>query len=283
MQNDEQFDYWNGPEGQHWVDRDTLFDVMLAPFVEPVLDVAAIAGADRVLDVGCGNGATSRAAARARRERSGRRRRHLGADARPGTRRAVEEGAGNVEFVHADAQDHDFGAESGIFDVMISRFGVMFFADPIAAFANLARALRPGGRVAFVCWQSLFANQWVAVPAAALLPDRRPARPAAAARRARPVRVRRPRSRAIDPRRARASRRSSSTICTSPSSLVVDSRSTTPSRSSAKAGWASACSATSTRPTRDRALAAVRDALEPFTTADGVRLDSAAWLVQASR
>jgi len=52
MQNDEQFDYWNGPEGQHWVDRDTLFDVMLAPFVEPVLDVAAIAGADRVLDVG---------------------------------------------------------------------------------------------------------------------------------------------------------------------------------------------------------------------------------------
>ena len=64
MQNDEQFDYWNGPEGQHWADRETTFDAMLSAFVDPLLDAAAIADGDHVLDVGCGNGATSFAAAR---------------------------------------------------------------------------------------------------------------------------------------------------------------------------------------------------------------------------
>src|SRR5688572_9644286 len=99
MQNDEQFDYWNGPEGQHWVDRDALFDAMLGDFVEPLLDAAAIAADDRVLDVGCGNGATSRAAAR--RATNG----HVvgldisGPMLERARARATEERIGNVEFV----------------------------------------------------------------------------------------------------------------------------------------------------------------------------------------
>ena len=169
MQNDEQFDYWNGPEGQHWVDRDALFDAMLGDFVGPLLDAAAITPDDRVLDVGCGNGATSRAAAR--RATNG----HVvgldisGPMLERARTRAAEEGIGNVEFVHADAQDHPLD-DTESFDVLISRFGVMFFADPVAAFANLRKALRPGGRVAFLCWQGLFENEWVAVPAGAIIP-----------------------------------------------------------------------------------------------------------------
>jgi SAM-dependent methyltransferase len=281
MQNDEQFDYWNGPEGQHWVDRDTLFDVMLAPFVEPVLDVAAIAGADRVLDVGCGNGATSRAAAR--RAAKGR---VVGVDiSEPmlarARERAVEEGVGNVEFVHADAQDHDFGAESGMFDVMISRFGVMFFADPIAAFANLARALRPGGRVAFACWQSLFANQWVAVPGAALLPIVGPPDP--------------PPPDAPGPFAFADRDRVQSILDAAGFTQIELDDLHVPVLVGGglplddavaflgEGGMGKRLLGDVDAPTRDRALAAVRDALEPFTTADGVRLDSAAWLVQASR
>jgi len=281
MQNDEQFDYWNGPEGQHWVDRDTLFDAMLAPFVEPVLDVAAIAGADRVLDVGCGNGATSCAAAR--RAANGR---VVGVDiSEPmlarARERAVEEGVGNVEFVHADAQDHDFGAESGMFDVMISRFGVMFFADPIAAFANLARALRPGGRVAFACWQSLFANQWVAVPGAALLPIVGPPDP--------------PPPDAPGPFAFADRDRVQSILDAAGFTQIELDNLHVPVLVGGglplddavaflgEGGMGKRLLGDVDAPTRDRALAAVRDALEPFTTADGVRLDSAAWLVQASR
>src|SRR5204862_328727 len=73
----------------------------------------------------------------------------------------------NVEFVQADAQTHAFPASA--FDLVFSRFGVMFFADPTAAFANLRSALRPGGRVAFVCWRTLPENPWMAVPLMAAL------------------------------------------------------------------------------------------------------------------
>ena len=95
-------------------------------------------------------------------------------------RRATEAGAGNVEFVEADAQVHPFGR--GSLDAILSRFGVMFFDDPEAAFANLAGALRPGGRLAFACWQDLFQNEWMLVPGAAAaqhvgLPEMEPGAP----------------------------------------------------------------------------------------------------------
>ncbi|MGI5239760.1 class I SAM-dependent methyltransferase [Dactylosporangium sp. CA-139066] len=113
---------------------------------------------DRVLDIGCGGGRTTRDAARA--AHAGR---ALGLDV---SARAVEraralaraEGLGNVAFECADAQRYDFAYDS--FDLAISRFGTMFFADPAAAFANIARALRPGGRLVMAVWQSGDRNEW---------------------------------------------------------------------------------------------------------------------------
>jgi len=281
MQNDEQFEYWNGPEGQHWVDRDTLFDAMLAPFVEPLLDAAAIANADRVLDIGCGNGATSRAAAR--RAANGR---VVGVDiSGPMVARAREradaEGVSNVEFVHADAQDHEFAGDAGSFDVVISRFGVMFFADPVAAFANLAAMLRPGGRVAFVCWQSLFANQWVAVPAAALLPIVGPSEPP-------PPDAPGPFAFAdFDRVRSILDAAGFTSIELDDLHVPVLVGGGLPVDDAVaflgEGGMGKRLLGDADAPTRDRALAAVRDALEPFASADGVCLDSAAWLVRASR
>lgn len=83
-----------------------------------------------------------------------------------GRERAARAGARNIEFAHADVQVHDLGEAR--FDAAYSRFGVMFFADPAAAFANVRRALRPGGALSFVCWQSVFANEWMLIPGAAV-------------------------------------------------------------------------------------------------------------------
>jgi SAM-dependent methyltransferase len=155
-----------------------LFDNMLAAFVEPLLDAAAITSGDRWCSTSVA--ATGRRAAPRRvapptaaASASTSRRRCSSGHARARPTKAVD----NVEFVHADAQDHEFAVRRQPTS-MISRFGVMFFADPVAAFANLGAMLRPGGRVAFVCWQALFANQWVAVPARGAGARRRRARPA---------------------------------------------------------------------------------------------------------
>ena len=81
-------------------------------------------------------------------------------------REAARLGAGNVEFLHADTQVHDFGQAR--FDAAYSRFGVMFFTDPVAAFANVRQALRPGGTLSFVCWQSVLDNEWMLIPRTAV-------------------------------------------------------------------------------------------------------------------
>ena len=83
-----------------------------------------------------------------------------------GRERAARLGVGNVKFLHADAQVHDFGEDR--FDAAYSRFGVMFFTDPVAAFANVRRALRPGGALSFVCWRGVFDNEWMLIPGAAV-------------------------------------------------------------------------------------------------------------------
>ena len=130
-----------------------------APEHDEVLHAAAAVSADdRVLDVGCGTGVSTRRAALA--ATSGR---VLGVDvSAPLIEHArlltAREGLANAEFAVADAQVHSFPDAS--FDVLISRFGVMFFADPRAAFANLARALQPGGRLAVLVWQRAVDNEW---------------------------------------------------------------------------------------------------------------------------
>ncbi|MFF2849006.1 class I SAM-dependent methyltransferase [Streptomyces sp. NPDC058001] len=140
---------WNGSVGTHWAEQQERMDRMLAGLNEPLFLAAAIGESDRVLDVGCGAGATTRIAAGL-----APRGEVLGADvSAPLLERAgaLTEAAGirNVRYARVDAQSHPFRARG--YDVVISRGGVMFFADHAAAFRNLARALRPGGRLVFVC------------------------------------------------------------------------------------------------------------------------------------
>ena len=144
--NTAQAEAWNGYEGGHWAAHQSRYDAVNGGFNDALLAAAAIGEPDRVLDVGCGNGQLTRLAARRARHATGV---DLSAPmlARARTS-AAEEGVANVAFEQADAQVHAF--PDGAFDVAVSRFGIMFFADPVAAFANLARALRPGGRVAFL-------------------------------------------------------------------------------------------------------------------------------------
>ena len=159
-------DNWNGLGGEHWVAHTDRHDRALHAYGRAVLDAAAIRPADRVLDIGCGTGWLSRAAARSATEGA-----VLGLDiGRPMVEAAREiaerEGPDNVRFFQADAQMHPF--DPGASDVVVSRFGVMFFDDPVAAFTNLRSALADHGRIAFACWQALLANDWMVVPGGAL-------------------------------------------------------------------------------------------------------------------
>lgn len=131
------------------------------------MEAAGVHPGDRVLDVGCGCGGSSVELAR----RVGQAGTVRGVDVADvmlarATERAREAGLRNVTFTAADASTHPF--DTGAVDVVYSRFGVMFFADPPAAFANIRRALVPGGRLAFVCWQAPEHNPWLTRPMAAL-------------------------------------------------------------------------------------------------------------------
>jgi SAM-dependent methyltransferase len=139
------------------------------PFGEVMLEAAGLQPGQRVLDVGCGQGTTTREAAQAVAPAGAA----VGIDISAplvafARRRAAAAGVGNAEFVHADAQTHPFQQQG--FDAVISRFGTMFFQDPEAAFANLRRALRPGGRLAIVCPHDPSKTEWVAVAFAAAAP-----------------------------------------------------------------------------------------------------------------
>ena len=156
-----QVEHWNSEAALHWVtDRDG-HDRMLAPFATALLEAAALTPDDRVLDIGCGTGPTTCEAARIA-SRGHVRGLDISQPLIEAARsRAAELGITNVSFDVGDAQTDSFAPE---FDVVMSRFGVMFFDDPAAAFANLRTALDPSGRLVFVCWQDLFVNEWMAVP-----------------------------------------------------------------------------------------------------------------------
>jgi SAM-dependent methyltransferase len=158
--NAEQIEYWNQKAAPTWVNQNERLDAMLAPFGLAAMERARPSAGERVLDVGCGVGQTSLQLA-ARVGPSGS---VLGVDiSTPMLARASEraraEKLANLRFENADAQTFAFTPNS--VDLIFSRFGVMFFADPEAAFANIGRALRPGGRLAFVCWQALAQNRWM--------------------------------------------------------------------------------------------------------------------------
>lgn len=161
--------YWNDAGGNAWVEHQGLLDRINRPVGDIVAGRADPGPGARVLDVGCGAGATTLDMAR----RVGPDGRAVGVDVSDALlelarQRARAEAVDNLDFVRADAATHDFGAPT--FDAAISRYGVMFFEDPDAAFANLRRAVRPGGGLTFACWRSAAENPLTLVPLEAAAP-----------------------------------------------------------------------------------------------------------------
>jgi SAM-dependent methyltransferase len=168
---------WSGPTAQFWADHDDRYDALLARPGATLLAAAAPSPGEQVLDVGCGCGSTTLPAARLVAPDGGRATgvdisRHMIDKARS---RARESGVGNARFRVDDAQTADLGRAA--FDLVISRFGVMFFADHLAAFVNLRAAARPGGRLAFVCWAERIHNEHWTLAFDALAPHLGLARP----------------------------------------------------------------------------------------------------------
>ena len=177
--NADQIAYWNGEASSRWLTRQQHLDATLEPLTRWALDQAAPRAGEQVLDVGCGCGATVLELAR----RVGPNGHVLGVDVSEpmlgqARKRAAEAGLRQVELVLADASAAKLPPARH--DLMFSRFGVMFFRNPVAAFANLRRSLKPDGRLAFVCWQPLKLNPAFLVPlqaVAAFAPPRVPPAP----------------------------------------------------------------------------------------------------------
>ena len=277
--NTDQAERWNsGDDAAHWITNQARYDRMNEPFATLILDAAAPRPGGHVLDVGCGCGATTLAAARlvAPGQATGI---DLSGPMLARARASAEAaGLGNAVFQQGDAQVHPF--EAAGFDTVISRFGMMFFADPIAALANIRSATRPAGRLVFVCWQPLAAQEWLLLPGAALaehvplpagfgsgdgpgmfaLADTARVRQILAAAGWQDIEV--------------TSEHAS--ILVGGGGSVDDAVEFMSSGSMGRTMLAGADAATA-----GRAVASVRAALAPHADADGVRLDAAVWLVQA--
>jgi SAM-dependent methyltransferase len=168
--NSDQIEYWNGQAGDTWVRAQERLDAMLEPLSSIVLDKAAACSGERVIDVGCGCGATSLSLAASGAE-------VWGVDiSAPMLARARERAAGlsNVVFSKADAATAQLTADH---QLIFSRFGVMFFSDPLLAFKNLHSGLSDDGRMVFMCWQAAQVNPWITIAGRAIQPFLPPAEP----------------------------------------------------------------------------------------------------------
>jgi SAM-dependent methyltransferase len=267
---------WDGDEGTHWADNADRYERVGWRTWDQFLKHVPIAPDDDILDIGCGSGKSTREVAKLATGGSA-----LGLDL--STRmlalaraRADEQGVTNVRFEHADAQVHPF--QPGSFDLVISSFGCMFFSDPVAAYRNIAGALRPGGRLALLAWGEMAGNEWVQAVRHALalgrdLPTPPPGVPGPFAF-ADPDHVRRVLGEAgfVDVRL---------TELHEPIEFGDDAadafsfiRTTGPVRGLTQDLDDDA---------RERGLAALRQAVEAHETPDGVLFGTAVWLITASR
>jgi ubiquinone/menaquinone biosynthesis C-methylase UbiE len=275
--NADQAAYWNGPGGRHWTDRQEIQDAILAPVSETLIARAAIAPGERVVDIGCGCGGTTLALA-AQIGSSGH---ALGLDiSAPMLARAQERtppGA-PVRWIAADATVYPF--ESGGADLLFSRFGVMFFADPALSFANIRMALRSGGRLAFACWREPRQNPWLMLPLQAAyrhaprLPELGPEDPG-------------PFSFASEERVNRVLKTAGfSSIAMQPVDLQLDiavGRGLDAAVEGAlEIGPASRALQDQPSEIRAAAAGAIRAALAPYQRGDAVPLDAAIWIVTAA-
>ncbi|MBW2280355.1 MAG: methyltransferase domain-containing protein [Deltaproteobacteria bacterium] len=280
MSNDnaQQVEYWNEQAGPNWVAGKASIDALIEPLGRAAIERAAPSPGESVLDVGCGTGQATLELAR----RVGASGRVLGLDiSGPMLERARQDaraaGLSQLRFEQSDAQTHAFGES---FDLVYSRFGVMFFADPTAAFRNLASALAPGGRVVFVCWQGVGQNAWVHVPIAAMAkhvempPPADPTAPGPFA--------------FADGERLRGILQDAGladvTLEPHEQPLVLggDGSLDAAVEQLIRVGPAARLLADATDETRETVAAAVREALEPHQGPDGVRLGAACWIVRAT-
>lgn len=181
--NRDQAEYWNGEVGQRWAASQRVLDSVFAPLTRALFQHAALRAGSTILDIGCGAGETALIASRQVGPAGHVTALDLSAPllAIARSRVPLEAPAGApIDWIEADAQGYDLG--DAHFEIALSRFGVMFFDDSRAAFANIRRSLVPGGRLVFLCWRSIAENAWVSVPREVVLrlvPDDTPLAPGA--------------------------------------------------------------------------------------------------------
>ena len=272
IDNQKQIEFWNGDAGKKWVGEQEKMDQMLNPLSDVAIDIAEPRFDERVMDVGCGCGATSVELARRGAKVWGI---DVSAPMLSRARKRGEEYPGMV-FTEADASNYDFSSEQ---QLIFSRFGVMFFANPVEAFTNLRSALVPRGRMVFLCWQAANKNEWISrvgqavkkfLPEPTDVPDPRAPGPFAFAEQAYLEGILRQagfqnvefQSLSIDLKLA------------STAEEALDFQS--------NIGPLSAVIAQLEGKTRDEALNAAKEVLQDSMSTEGIKLGSAVWLVTAS-
>jgi SAM-dependent methyltransferase len=272
---DEQAKLWNGTAGCAWVEAQALLDRILQPFEDVLVAAVSASGARRVLDVGCGTGSTTRAVARL----IGAKGDCVGVDISEQmidtARTLAAQERVPAKFIAADAGTHAFASAS--FDMIMSRFGVMFFADPVRAFANLRNAASKEASLCFVAWRSPAENRFMTTAeraAASLLPDL-PARRADAPGQFGFADARRVQSILAESGWRDIDIQPIDVECALPESEL--------SRYGARLGPVGIALREVDPQTRDQVVAVVRKAFEPYVHGDEVRFTACCWRVDARR
>jgi SAM-dependent methyltransferase len=274
--NADQIAYWNGPGGQRWSDRQAAQDDLLAPVSQLLIARANASPGERVLDVGCGCGSTSIALAQKVAPSGFVLGVDISAPILAHARQLAPRGL-PVDFALADATVYPFDPQS--FDLLVSRFGVMFFAEPAKSFAHMRLALRPDGRVTFACWREPRANPWMMAPLQAVyrhvpkLPPQEPDDPG-------------PFGFASEERVTRILRDAgyrdvAMERCDLSLDIAVGQGLEAAVRSALEIGPSSRALEGHPSEVREAAKASVRELLTPFVRGNSVSLDGSIWIVSA--